>query len=127
MTVYDYGVDIHTDFEFENGDIKLCEYEDNIIQAIANRLNTPQDSMDFFYTDYGSFLNHYYGWKKRNETLNFIKLEIINSLRKDPRINDITVELEYIEKGISINITLNDFGNINLNFNLTDDGVEMME
>lgn len=127
MTVYDYGVDIHTDFEFENGDIKLCEYEDNIIQAIANRLNTLQDSMDFFYTDYGSFLNYYYGWKKRNETLNFIKLEIMNSLRKDPRINDITVELEYIEKGISINITLNDFGNINLNFNLTDDGVEMME
>ena len=51
---YDYGVDINSHFNFKDGDIQLAEYDNNIAQAIMNRLNTFQDSLDLFYYDYGS-------------------------------------------------------------------------
>lgn len=127
MTIYDYGVDINSDLNFTNGDIALCEYEDNICQAVANRLRTIQDSLDLFYVDYGSFLTYFFGWRKTNETLNFIKLEIENVLRKDPRINNFTIDLEYIKEGVLINIVLTDFGEVNLNLVLNNEGVEVIE
>ncbi len=127
MTVYEYGVDVGSDLSFNEGDINLSEYEDNIAQAIANRLNTIQDSLDLFYYDYGSFLTHFFGWRKTDETLGFIKLELENVLKKDTRINNFTVDLKYITKGVAITIVLTDFEEVNLNLVLNENGVEVIE
>ena len=128
MTVYEYGVDITSNLNFnDEGDINLSKYEDNIVQAICNRLSTIQDTLDLFYYDYGSVLNHFLGWKKTDETLSFIKIEIENVLTKDPRINSFTVDLEYITEGVRINIVLTDFEEVNLNLVLNENGVEVME
>lgn len=107
MVVYDYGVDLDNSLSFVNGDLKLVEYEDNIAQAILNRLNTMQDSLDLFYDDYGSVLFNFLGWRNTENTLNFVKLEIDNVLSKDPRINEFSTSVEYIDSNkIRINITL---------------------
>jgi len=129
MVVYEYGVDIKKDLTFSNGDLELIEYEDNIVQAISNRLNTVHDSLDLFYEDYGSVLRGFAGWKHNNTTLKFIKLEVESCLKKDPRISELTTDLEYMGNGnISIKIHLV-YGNetLDLNYVLDDNGISEVE
>ena len=107
MVAYEYGVDIDSQLNFKDGDLILVEYEDNLGQSIKNRLNTIQDGMDLFYSDYGSVLMEFLGWRRNDETLEFIKLEIQDCLSKDPRIKDFDVDVEY-----------NDAGNVVIRFRL---------
>jgi hypothetical protein len=130
MTIYDYGVDLDSSLTFQDGDLKLKEYTNNIGQAIANRLNTFQDSLDLFYYDYGSFFTSYFGWRRRQSTLDLMKVELDLTLREDPRVNDFETELEFGEtvNSVVIKIRLYDNGvETDLNYVLTDEGVELVE
>ena len=126
MTVYSYGVDLKSEFTFKDGDLNLSEYEDNIGQAIANRLNTIQDSLDLFYTDYGSLFLQFLGWRRTQSTLDFMKVELDNTLSKDPRINNFTTNLEYSDDGsVKITIQLTEYNNVTeLNYVLNNNGIE---
>ena len=119
----DYGTDIKSDWGFHDGDLQLVSDKDNISQAIMNRLNTVQDSLDLFYDDYGSVLQSFLGWRKIDTTLAFMKVEIDSVLAKDPRINGFTSELEYTPEGnVRVDLSINSVG---FSFVLSDDGTVM--
>lgn len=98
--LYDLGVDLHHDFVFEDGDIKLIKYDDNLIQAIVNRLNTDLDELDLFYYEYGSILRTYMGWQVIDETISFIESEIETVLRSEPRLIRWEYEVGYSGDGV---------------------------
>ena len=128
MTLYDYGVDLDSSLSFKDGDLRLAEFEDNIVQAVANRLNTIQDSLDLFYEDYGSLFISFLGWKRNDETLRFMKIELDKTLQDDPRITSFTSELSFTDTGaVKIDIVLEDFENTELNLILGDSGVIVVE
>lgn len=98
--ILEIGTDIKSSWDFKEGDLCLVEQKDNIYQSIQNRLNTHYDSLALYYGEYGSFLSKFRGWKLLDETLNFMKVEIINTLNQDPRLQNIDVELEYAGDGV---------------------------
>ena len=105
--LYELGVDINSKGTFVNGDIALCSYENNLIQAILNRLNTELDELDIFYYDYGSILTNFFGWRGNEETLRFMKSEIKKVLDDEPRLIGHESTLEYIGDGTTrINLIL---------------------
>lgn len=129
MTVYDYGVDLNSNLSFTDGDIVLSEYNDNIAQAICNRLNTIIDSLDLFYEGYGSVLLYYLGWKRVDKTLKYIKLEVESCLKQDPRINQFTVEADFTDTGgVRIDLRLfYDYEVVETNLVLDSTGVNLVE
>lgn len=128
--LYELGVDFKSSFRFKDGDIELVKYDENLIQAISNRFNTKLDELEHFYEDYGSILSSFFGWKKNSETLDFIKSEIETVLRSEQRLYDWNIEVKYDDEGIVvIELILypNPENTIEINFELTDDGVEVVE
>ena len=97
--LYECGVDLNSTLTFNDGDICLCKYGDNLIQAIVNRLNTSLNEMDLFYEDYGSILQGFLGWKANDETIEYIKAEIDNSLMGEPRLAAHESNVEYTGNG----------------------------
>lgn len=128
MVLYDYGVDLKSSFTFKDGDIEIVDGDDNISQAISNRLNTITDSLDLFYEDYGSLFLGFLGWKRNDETLRFMKIELDKCLTDDPRIDSFTSELSYTDTGaVRIDISLNGFENTELNLILDGTSVSVVE
>jgi hypothetical protein len=128
LTVYEYGVDIASNLSFSDGDIQLAEYEDNIVQAVANRLNTIEGSLDLFYEDYGSVFLQFLGWRRDDTTLRFMKLELDKTLSEDPRISSFSSELEYDQQGrVQVRIRLDDFENTSVNLILDGTSVSIVE
>lgn len=126
LVVYEYGVDIDRSFSFIDGDLRLVEYNENIVQAMYNRLNTDLDELDLFYEDYGSVLLGFCGWRRVNETLQYIKLEVDNCLKKDPRLSFFNSEVKFNELGeVVISITLYP-AVLNVNFVLNDEGLNII-
>ena len=82
---YECGVDINSSFQFRNNDMVLCEYENNLVQAIVNKLNTNVDELDLFYEEYGSILSTFLGWKAKQETIHYMQTEVSAVLSKEPR------------------------------------------
>ena len=110
------GTDFNSNWQFtDDGDLNLVGGEENLVQAIRNRLLCPAGSLNLFYADYGSVISKYYGWKKNETTLKFLEIDLKACLDQDPRINDYIVELSYIEKGVKID----------LNIDLTDEDFEL--
>ena len=106
MALTDLGNDFDKSYTFKDGDLILVTEEDNVIQSIYNRLNTKLQSMDAYYVTYGSNLRGFLGEKKDNRTLGFIKIEVELALKQDPRLQEATVEVEYLDKGgVGINIS----------------------
>lgn len=127
-TIVEYGVDISSDWDFTDGDINTVSDKNNITQAITNRLNTITDSLDLFYIDYGSSLQSFLGWRKVDETLSFIKLEIDSCLSKDPRLKTFESSVSFDDQG-SVRVELKIFyeGDVlDLNFVLDTNGVEVI-
>ena len=127
--LYECGVDIDSSFTFQDGDLVLSEYENNIVQAVTNRLNTDLDELDLFYEDYGSILTGFLGWKA-SDALEYIQAEIDNVLLQEPRLIRHDSNVEYTETGvIRINLTLYTSSNIGIEANLvlTKDGVVEIE
>lgn len=127
---YNYGVDLDHSLSFQDGDLKLVTYEENISQSIYNRLQTIHDSLDLFYEDYGSFLQSFLGWRRNDKTLNFIKMEVDTVIDKDPRINNFATNVEYTENGhvkITIRLYEETGEDLDLNFILSEEGVSEVE
>ena len=125
-SIIDYGTDIDSSWSFQDGDIKLTSNNENLQQSISNRLNTIQDALDLFYDDYGSYLLNYLGWRRTEQTLEFVRLEIEQCLNKDSRIyNSFEIEARYEQEDILINVVVfyND-ESLELNYVLTNEGVE---
>ena len=118
------GVDINNDCIFHNGDLLLVDNKENLVQAVVNRLNTIKDSMDDYYYDYGSALSRFFGWRKGEITLKFIRLEIENSLKQDPRLQNFDLDLFYGEKGVVIHLStvISEDEVFEMNMVLSDDG-----
>ena len=130
MVAYNYGVDLHNNLTFVNGDLQLVEYEENIAQAIGNRLNTMHDSLDLFYDDYGSVLYRFLGWRNTENTLRFVKLEVDNALSQDPRLTDFSTSVEYVDSNkIRIYIVLHydEDEDLELSYDLDSMGVSEVE
>lgn len=123
--IIELGADLNRNWEFKDGDLLLVENKDNLVQSILNRLNSDYDSLDLFYYDYGSVLSNFLGWKHNDETLEFIRLEIEDTLEQEPRLNDFSVGVSYNETGkilIELYIVFNDETDLSLSLVLEKDG-----
>jgi len=123
--IIELGADLNKNWEFKDGDLLLVENKDNLVQSILNRLNSDYDSLDLFYYDYGSVLSNFLGWKHNDETLEFIRLEIEDTLEQEPRLNDFSVGVSYNEIGkilIELYIVFNDETDLSLSLVLEKDG-----
>ncbi len=123
--IIELGTDLNKNWEFKDGDLLLVENKDNLIQAIHNRLNTVYGSLDLFYYNYGSVLSNFLGWKHDDETLDFIRLEIEDTLGQEPRLSDFSVEASFNKDGkilINLFVLFNDETDFSLNLVLEKDG-----
>ena len=123
--IVELGVDVNTNWEFVNGDLLLVDNETNIMQSIINRLNCEYDALDNYYFEYGSDIKQFLGFKSSNETLEFIKIEVENTLEQDPRLNDFTVETRYDEEdNVLLNLNIKFSDDSDLSMSLVIDEVE---
>ena len=97
--IVELGVDLNNNWQFKDGDLVLVENKNNLIQSILNRLNCDYDGLDLFYYEYGSVLSSFLGWKKSDETLEFIRLEVESTLEQEPRLTEFYVEVSYNKVG----------------------------
>lgn len=106
MSIYELGTDIKSDWNFNSitGDLELTSNEDNIIQAIINRLNTRLGFMDLYYSNYGSELHSFLGEIFDETLLKFMKIEVESTVKQDPRLQDATAEVSYREGKIKLEI-----------------------
>lgn len=122
----DIGTDINSSWSFDEfGDLKLVNNTDNIVQAITNRLNCLKGNMDLYYIEYGSILQNFIGWRKENDTLDFIKIEVESCLQQDPRLVDYDVELSFNSVDnvvIDLNIYYDDETDLSLSLVLNENG-----
>ena len=123
--IVELGTDLNCNWEFKDGDLQLVENKANLKQSILNRLNCSYDSLDLFYYEYGSVLSNFLGWKHNDETLEFIRLEIEDTLNQEPRLTDFDVEVSYNKVGkvlIDLYIVFNDDSDFSLSLVLEKDG-----
>lgn len=124
----DIGADIKSTWEFnDKGDLMLVNDEENMVQSITNRLTCWLHSMDLYYNEYGSVLPSFLGWKKEEETLSFMKIEIENTLKQDPRMPEYDLNLRFDEDytgKVLMDLTLhyNDNSNLELSLVISEDG-----
>lgn len=105
--VYEIGTDIKSDWTFnENGDLTLIQDNDNLKQAVYNRITCYAGSFKHFYNEYGSVLSNYFGFRKDNTTLEFMRIELERVLLQDPRIQKFDLNLEYVTEGIRVELTI---------------------
>lgn len=127
--LYELGVDLNSDMDFHDGDIILCKYDDNLVQAIVNQLNTDLNELFLFYRDYGSVFASFLGWRATDETLHYMKSEISLILDKENRVQDYEIDLKYTSEGnVKIELVLKPNMNytINADLVLTNNGVEVI-
>lgn len=106
--LYDLGVDLDSSFEFQDGDLKLSRYNNNLAQAVVNRLNTRLDELDLFYEDYGSVLRSFFGWKGNDITIDLVKTELNTALKNEDRLENYSSNISYNGEGkLVIKLTLN--------------------
>ena len=128
--LYELGVDFDSTLNFHDGDIILSKYDDNLVQAIVNRLNIGLDELDLFYLNYGSIMLNFLGWKATDETISFIKSELESVLKSEGRLDSWEYDVKYLQNGkINIELTLypNPNYSINANFTVNEDGVTITE
>lgn len=111
----DYGVDLQWT---NNPNLTTVKDEDNLLQHIKNRLQTDYEELNWIYDSYGCNYRQYLGLKINEESLEFIKNSITQSLQEDENITDFDLSLSYIGNGV-INIILNIDGDV-FDFNLGD-------
>lgn len=127
--MYELGVDINSSFTFHDGDLELVKYEDNLVQAIVNRLNTELNELDLFYTGYGSVLLGFLGWRANDETIKFIKSELETVLKAEPRLLAWSYDVEYKGEGflrIDLILNPNPGYSISTTLQVSENGVEVV-
>lgn len=128
--LYELGVDINSSFSFHDGDIQLAKYDENLVQAIANRLNTDLNELDLFYEEYGSVILGFLGWKGNDETISVIEAELETILKSEERLMNWEYNVEYTGNGkVTIDLVLypNLSYSINTTLTLSEEGVEVVE
>ena len=90
--LYELGVDLNSNFNFIDGDLQLASYDENLVQAVVNRLNTQLNSLGLFYEDYGSVLHSFFGLKANDITYDLIKVELNTVLNMESRISSFDLE-----------------------------------
>lgn len=124
----DIGTDINSEWGFnDNGDLILSSDEDNLVQAIINRLSCNQPSLEIYYGFYGGFLSSYLGRKRTQESLDFLKIELDTILGQEPRINEFNSNCYYDDNGrvrIDLELSVND-SIVDLNLVLDNGGVSI--
>ena len=118
MAEDDFGTDI--DWTGSTTELATVTGEDNMIQSIKNRLSTTYEELGWVYTDYGCNYRDYLGLKSTDESLEFVKNSIKDSLEADDRIGNFDLELSYVGSGV-VNVLLVVDGS-SFEFNLGDDG-----
>ena len=103
MTLEEFGTDIS--WELSNNDVATVSDEKNLLQAIANRLNTNFDELDWVYENYGCNFQDFLGYKKNDTTFEFVKNSITESLEHEPRVTLLNLELSY-QNDDQLNIVL---------------------
>ena len=105
--LYELGVDLNSNFNFIDGDLQLASYDENLVQAVVNRLNTQLNSLGLFYEDYGSVLHSFFGLKANDITYDLIKVELNTVLNMESRISSFDLDMEYDGDGVlHINLSL---------------------
>ena len=107
-----------------------CEYDENLVQAVINRLNTNLEELDLFYEDYGSIFTSFLGWRTTEETKEYMKTEIATVLRKEPRLSSFDINLEYTDIGtlkINLDLYTTDGSILESNLVLGTDGIVEVE
>lgn len=105
--LYELGVDINREWEFKDGDLQLTYYDENMKQAIYNRLSCWLGSLDIFYINYGSELEKYLGYKNKNSVHEYIRLEIEKRIGYDPRVRNVECTVnKYNTHGVNVHLTL---------------------
>ena len=118
----DIGTDIKSDWTFnDDGDLRIITGEENLKQSILNRFSIYDGTFKWFYNEYGSVLNNYFGFKKDDTTLEFMKIELERVLLQDPRIQGFNLNLSYITEGVRIELTVN-LGDADVEMNFVTDG-----
>ena len=112
----DYGTDLTWNSSITLGTVSN---EDNVLQHIRNRLQTDYSELSWVYEGYGCNYKQYLGLKSDDESLEFIKNSITQSLTEDANIDEFDLSLSYISEGL-INIVLNIDGET-FDFNLGED------
>lgn len=128
--VAEFGTDFDSSFSFEGGDLTLVSDKENIIQSIANRINTNNGFFDLYYNEYGGVLQNFLGWKATEKTSEFIKIELTNILKQDPRLIDFELELNYLGNGkirIQMLLNYNEDSDLSLSMVLSENGVTIEE
>ena len=123
--ITELGADFNSSWEFIDGDLKLVNNDTNLIQSIINRLNCEYDSLDNYYYEYGTNLSSFLGFKASKETLEFIKIEVSETLQQDPRLSNFEVATEYNKKGnvvIHINLIFNEDNDLSVSLVLDEEG-----
>ena len=124
----DLGIDINSDWNFSDGDLVLVKDDDNILQAVVNRLSCYQPNLEVFYELYGGFITNYLGRKRKPELLEFMKIEIDTILSQDPRINDFETELSFNDNmGIDLHLTVFQIEDEDIELNLVINGEMVVE
>ena len=114
MAEEDFGTDIC--WNASTTTLGVVSGNDNMSQSIINRLQTTYDELDWVYEDYGCNYRDYLGLKTNDESLEFVKNSIRDSLENDDRIGEFDLELSYLGDGV-VNVLLNVDGT-GLEFNL---------
>lgn len=105
--LYELGTDFDSGFKFNDGDLQIISYDENLVQSLVNRFNTQLNELDLFYNEYGSVLLDFLGWKANEDTLQFIQSEIETVLNSEERILSYEIEVSYEGNGkIKIDLTL---------------------
>ena len=121
----DIGTDIKSDWTFNDGDLNIISGEENLKQSILNRFTIYDGTFKFFYQEYGSVLSNYFGFRKDDTTLEFMKIELERVLLQDPRIQGFDLELSYVEKGVQVELTIN-LGDADVEMNFVTDGTTVI-
>ena len=128
--LYNLGVDLNSSFTFHDGDITLSTYDDNLVQAICNRLNTRLNELFLFYNDgYGSVFRDFLGWHGNDDTIGFMQGELKTVLLNERRVSDFDFSISYTngKVRIDLNLTPNDGYVISATFELSENGFEVLE
>ena len=89
MVNYEHlGTDVQSDWSFTDGDINLISEKSNLGQAIVNRLQADLTTF-IFYNRYGGNLFEHFGDKNNPNIHEYIKIEVEDICRQDPRIKQV--------------------------------------
>ena len=124
----EFGIDIDRAWDFNDGDLVLVKDENNVSQAVVNRLTCFQPNFTVYYENYGGSLMEHLGSRKDEESLKFIQIELDSILEQEERILEYESNLSYTDTGVRIDLKLDvDGENVDLNLILDREGVTIAD